>query len=79
MAITSARIVGAETPSASSAPEHLLNRARGDYEEMPGLQLTLRQASRFWNLDPDLTGALLTRLVDAGFLVRSHNGQYRRL
>ena len=30
----------------------LLNRAKHEYLEMPGLVLTSRQASRLWNLDP---------------------------
>ena len=29
----------------------LLNRAKQEYLEMPGLLLTTRQASRLWNLD----------------------------
>ena len=48
----------------------LLRRVYGEYLEMPGLQLTLPQAARLWNLTPDLSGQVLTRLVDASMLRR---------
>ena len=46
----------------------LLRRARADFDEMPGLQLTLPQARRLWNMDPDECRSVLDTLVDAGFL-----------
>lgn len=46
-------------------------RARAEYLEMPGLQLTAAQAARLFNLAPDVCAALLDGLVGAGFLHRS--------
>lgn len=61
-----------------TAPEDLLNRVRGEYLEMPGLQLTLAQAARLWGLDRRLALALLEALVETGFLVRKGDGRYGR-
>lgn len=46
----------------------LVSRVRGEYQEMPGLKLTLPQACRLWQLDRDTCEAVLARLVDQGFL-----------
>jgi CheY-like chemotaxis protein len=54
-----------------------LQRIRGEYTEMPGLTLTIAQASRLWCVDPALCRDLLERLVADGFLKR-HNGSYSR-
>jgi hypothetical protein len=50
---------------------NLLARVYGEYIEMPGLQLTLAQASRLWNMKLTTSAHLLDRLVDASFLRRS--------
>ena len=49
----------------------LLARVYGEYLEMPGLQLTLAQASRLWNMQPTTSARVLERLVDSSFLRRS--------
>ena len=49
----------------------LLARVYGEYLEMPGLQLTLAQASRLWNTQPTTSARVLERLVDSSFLRRS--------
>ena len=49
----------------------LLVRGYGEYVEMPGLQLTIAQASRMWNVTLSLSAQVLDRLVDAAFLRRS--------
>jgi hypothetical protein len=41
---------------------------RSDFNEMPGLELTLGQAVRLWNLGTDDCRHVLDALVDAGFL-----------
>ena len=46
----------------------LVDRARADFDEMPGLQLTLPQAVRLWNIGPDDCRCVLDSLVDIGFL-----------
>ena len=48
----------------------LLARICCEYYEMPGMQLTLAQASRLWDLDVETTSRLLDVLVDASFLRR---------
>lgn len=50
---------------------NLLARVYGEYMEMPGLQLTLAQASRLWNMKPATSAHVLERLVDASFLRRA--------
>jgi hypothetical protein len=54
-----------------------LDRVRAEFNEMPGLCLTLPQAVRFWALDADACRSLLDHLVHEGFLVRGRRG-YRR-
>jgi len=49
----------------------LLTRVYGEYIEMPGLQLTLAQASRLWNVKLATSAHLLDRLVTASFLRRA--------
>ena len=54
---------------------NLLVRVYGEYMEMPGLQLTLAQASRLWNMKPATSAHVLDRLVDASFLRRADCGR----
>ena len=46
----------------------MVERARADFMEMPGLELTLPQAVRLWHLGADDCRAVLDALVDLGFL-----------
>ena len=55
----------------------LLARVYSEYLEMPGLQLTLAQATRLWNSDRDTCALALETLVDASFL-RWVDGHYVR-
>ena len=55
----------------------LLQRIRCEFTEMPGLQLTVAQASRLWNTDAATSVALLDALVETRFL-RVSNNRYRR-
>jgi len=54
-----------------------IDRIRSEYEEMPGLNLTLRQAPRFWQLEPGKCESLLELLVRDGFLAHSRSGYVR--
>ena len=56
--------------------EALARRVRGEYREMPGMTLTLRQACRFWHLDPLTCERVLTQLVAEKFLYRDTSGRY---
>jgi Fic family protein len=48
----------------------LSRRVRAEYDEMPGLCLTLAQAERFWHLDRRTCSGVLEELVKQGFLRR---------
>lgn len=61
----------------SSIDTGLLQRVRSEFAEMPGLQLTVAQASRLWNTDAATSVALLDALVELRFL-RVSNNQYKR-
>ena len=43
-------------------------RIQAEYREMPGLKLTLAQASRLFNLEPGRCGRALETLVTGGVL-----------
>ncbi len=59
--------------------EDILRRVRGEFLEMPGLRLTEPQARRLWALEPSLCTAVLTELVDNGFLLRTRDGAFVRV
>jgi hypothetical protein len=59
--------------------EDIVRRVRGEFLEMPGLRLTEPQARRLWALEPTLCSAVLTELVDNGFLLRTRDGAFVRV
>jgi hypothetical protein len=56
----------------------VLVRAKAEFLEMPGLQLTVAQAARLWHLDRTLSAAVLEALVETGFLVRTERASFAR-
>jgi len=46
----------------------LVDRVRGEFIEMPGLQLTMAQASRLWGLDITSCRNVVDVLVESAFL-----------
>ncbi len=46
----------------------VVDRVRSEFVEMPGMELTIAQAVRLWNLGADDCRAVLDALVDTGFL-----------
>lgn len=56
----------------------VLQRVRGEYREMPGLNLTQPQAQRLWGLDTCACETVLRNLVDAHFLRRTPKGTFVR-
>jgi hypothetical protein len=56
--------------NAALRPSLLCPVIRAEYEEMPGLNLTVPQASRLWGTDLWLCREALERLVESGFLVK---------
>ena len=48
--------------------ESLIDRIRAEFVEMPGLELTLAQAARLWNLGMEDCRTVIEVLTSAGFL-----------
>jgi hypothetical protein len=66
--------MNSNTLSTLDQEHELWERVQGEYREMPGLQLTVAQASRLWNIDITASQAVLDALVDTAFLQR--DGSY---
>jgi Fic family protein len=47
---------------------------RAEFLEMPGLKLTVPQAQRLWGVDRSTCEALIARLTESRFLVRTRDG-----
>ena len=73
-----ATIHDGETMEGVQESVSLLRRIRAEYQEMPGLTLTLSQAARLWSLGASESLSVLSQLVDSGFLIRDTKGAYRR-
>lgn len=56
----------------------IIRRIEAEFEEMPGLSLSLEQARRLFALDPWLCERVFESLQQGGFLVRNVRGHYRR-
>jgi hypothetical protein len=52
----------------SSEVQALASRVRAEFVEMPGLRLTLQQASRLWGLEPSACRDVIEVLVRSAFL-----------
>jgi hypothetical protein len=67
-----------ESPNPGTVPplDALAARVRGEYVEMPGLQLTVSQACRLWQVEMSTCEMLLEQLVREGFLYKMNNGAY---
>lgn len=46
----------------------LIDRVRREFDEMPGLQLTVPQAARLWGLEIPACESVLNALVETAFL-----------
>jgi hypothetical protein len=46
----------------------LFERIRGEFNEMPGLQLTIAQAARLWGMDQAACRRVIDALVESAFL-----------
>jgi Fic family protein len=57
---------------------NLVQRIREEFEEAPGLRVTVREAARFWALDEQTCGRVLAQLLATGFLARGGDGRYRQ-
>jgi hypothetical protein len=70
--------VGSFSSGGLSPDESLLNRIRGEFAEMPGLNLTIRQALRLFDLHEDACRVAFAVLVREGFLAQSRSGLFHR-
>jgi hypothetical protein len=55
----------------------LVQRVRGEFNEMPGFSPTLEQTARLFDLPKDECRRILAVLLDEGFLCCSAGGRYR--
>jgi hypothetical protein len=67
-----------QEPQAAEAFATALRLAQAEFIEMPGLQLTLAQASRLWHFDSALCTAVLSKLVEERFLVQTRNQSFAK-
>jgi Fic family protein len=56
----------------------LVQRIQKEFEEAPGLAITVDRGVRFWTLDAATCARVLTHLQAKGFLVKSTDGHFRR-
>ena len=56
----------------------LVCRVRAEFDEMPGLSLTLSQACRLFGLPLDVCARILNALADEGLLRRRLDGRFGR-
>jgi hypothetical protein len=56
----------------------IIERVRGEFIEMPGLQLTLTQAARLWGLDLASCRNVVDVLVESAFLRWTDGGKIAR-
>jgi hypothetical protein len=68
---------GSTHPPVEPPSRRLLQRIRSEYDEMPGLKLTLPQAARFWHLDQATCESALESLVREGVLSHGRGGYVR--
>jgi DNA-binding IclR family transcriptional regulator len=63
--------------SANDVPSRwvtIMQRVRTEYEEMPGLSVTVAKASRLWNIDASTAREVLNAMVDVGYLSAGPRG-----
>jgi hypothetical protein len=56
----------------------LVQRIREEFEEAPGLRVTIDEAARFFGLDEDTCEQVLAHLFAIGFLARGSDRRYRQ-
>jgi hypothetical protein len=61
------------------AMSELVGRIRAEFLEMPGLRLTVAQASRLWGLDEGACRHVIDLLVDSSFLRWTPGGLLARV
>ena len=59
--------------------EVVVERVRAEFEEMPGMALTVPQASRLFGLEHDECQRVVDRLVTTAYLRRTQSGAFARV
>jgi hypothetical protein len=54
--------------------DHIVRRIKAEFLEMPGLRLTLAQATRLWGIERALCESVVETLVGCAFLRRTSAG-----
>jgi len=72
------RILSGAERRDSQDRDRLVRRVVSEYQQMPGLRLTVLQARRLFGLDLAACERVLSGLVAIGFLVRNSRGLYAR-
>jgi hypothetical protein len=54
----------------------LLCRIHAEFKEMPGLSLTVGQATKLFGLSPEIAARILDRLTEARVLALSRDGRF---
>jgi hypothetical protein len=67
------------SPLSPTEVHAVVNRVRGEFIEMPGLRLTVRQAARLWGLEPSACENVIDVLVRASFLRWTPAGMVARV
>ena len=57
----------------------LIDRVRGEFNEMPGLQLTIPQAARLLGIEPEACRKVIDQLVASEFLRKTQSGTIVRV
>ena len=58
--------------------EVVAERVRAEFEEMPGMTLTMPQASRLFGLEHEVCKTIVDRLVTNAYLKWTHTGAVTR-
>lgn len=58
--------------------EAVAQRVRAEFEEMPGLALTVPQASKLFGLDTDICRHVIDQLIGSSYLRRTRFGTVTR-
>ena len=67
-----------DTAPTGTTIRDVLQRAQGEYRDMPGLKLTEAQAQRLLGIDCDTCAVILSTLIERRFLKRTSKGLYVR-
>ena len=62
----------------STARKALMRRVRSEFDEMPGLSLTLAQAGKLFGISGDACARIFSQLSEEGLLRPSGHGSYAR-